>query len=520
MLGKNSRLYNSILNVGTTAMATLFTMLLSIVVRAFLNRNLGTNYVGLTGILTSVITSLSITDLGIDSVFIYLLYKPMADRNTDEIGKLMVLFKRVYMWIGTFFLLLGVICVPFLKYLVGAQAMRIPNIHLIFFLYLLNTGISYFFAAYRVILNADQKYYIIARITFLTTFVTNFLQIIGLLLIKSFVLYVTLLLLSTIATNLIIGSVSIKRYGLRKLPRERINNIKFENDETIPTLIHNTIGGISNKLGVIFVNSSDNIMLANFETLRIVGMYSNYLMITNGVSSLLSKMIASVTASVGNLGSEGNKGKNLTTFVKLTTIINFLVIMAVIPMSLFFGTFINIWVGGKNILPVVPTILITLNCLLAVIRYPALTFIDAFGLQWIQRWKSIVESAVNVGVALILLIVFKMGLNGVLLGTLCSNLLVVNWYEPFLVLREVCGRRYRQYLAEVIPAFALFIGAVLFSLVVLMSGVIGISLWRSLVVIVISEAILLTIVYFVFRNSLGMELITSIFGRFFKRRTV
>lgn len=89
-------------------------------------------------------------------------------------------------------------------------------------------------------------------------------------------------------------------------------------------------------------------MLANFETLRIVGMYSNYLMITNGVSSLLSKMIASVTASVGNLGSEGNEGKNLTTFVKLTTIINFLVIMAVIPMSLFFGTFINIWVGGKT----------------------------------------------------------------------------------------------------------------------------------------------------------------------------
>lgn len=100
------------------------------------------------------------------------------------------------------------------------------------------------------------------------------------------------------------------------------------------------------------------------------------------------------------------------------------------------------------------------------------------------------------------------------------TMLVVNWYEPFLVLREVCGRRYRQYLAEVIPAFALFIGVVLFSLVVLMSGVIGISLWRSLVVIVISEAILLTIVYFVFRNSLGMELITSIFGRFFKRRTV
>ena len=134
--------------------------------------------------------------------------------------------------------------------------------------------------------------------------------------------------------------------------------------------------------------------------------------------------------------------------------------------------------------------------------------------------NACIESAVNVGVALILLIVFKMGLNGVLLGTLCSNLLVVNWYEPFLVLREVCGRRYRQYLAKVIPALALFIGAVLFSLVVLMSGVIGISLWRSLVVIVISEAILLTIVYFVFRNSLGMELITSIFGRFFKRRTV
>lgn len=511
---RNSRLYNSLLNVGTTAVVTLLSMILSMVVRSALNRSLGTDYVGLNGVLTSVISSLSIADLGVDSVFVYLLYKPMADHDREEIDKLMVLFKRVYLIIGSFFLLLGIACIPFLKYLVGHQAMSFPHVRLIFFIFLLNTGLSYFFAAYRIILNADQHYYIIARVTFIITVTTNLLQIAGLLFIKSFVLYSFLLLFNTVTTNLILGRLAIRRYGLRRLPKEHLRNLKFKNDKTVSTLVHNTIGGISNKLGGIFVNSSDNILLANFETLKIVGMYSNYLLVTNAVTSLLSKVLASLTATVGNLGAEGNERKNLDTFLKLTSMMNILVILCVIPMALFFGAFVNLWVGGNNILPELATMLIVINCMLSVARYPALTFIDAFGLQWIQRWKSIVESAVNIGVALFLLIVFKMGLVGVLLGTLCSNLLVVNWYEPYLVLREACGRHYREFIQQLIPAVVLFVLALAFSAAILHSGILGVSVWKSLAMIAVAELCLLAAILVFLRKNSGVQFIFRIFRRF------
>lgn len=490
-------------------------MVLSMIVRAFLNRNLGTSYVGLNGVLTSVITSLSIADLGVDSVFIYLLYKPMAENDSNEILNLMALFKKIYICIGSVFLILGCLCIPFLKYLVGAQAMLVPHIYLIFFLFLLNTGLSYFFAAYRIILNADQKYYVIARITFIVTFLTNVVQILGLLVFKNFILYVTLLLFNTIITNIVIGWISIKRYKLGKLRQKKFSKLQFKNNDTVSTLTHNAIGGISNKLGIIIVNSSDNILLANFETLKIVGMYSNYLLVTNGVTSLLSKAIASITASIGNLGVEGKADRNLSVFIKLTLILNFLVVMAVIPMSLFFSVFINIWVGRENILTELATILIVANCLLSVIRYPALTFIDAFGLQWIQRWKSIVESAVNIIVSFILLYFFKLGLVGVLLGTLASNLLVVNWYEPYLVLREACDRKYYEYLSIVSPMFLLFLVALVYSILMLKLNVIGLSFWRSIIIISISELLLLIVLFFIYKDS---SIIKGLRGRLQKKK--
>lgn len=69
----NSRRQNAIINVITASGVYVFTMLLSLIVRGALSRSLGQDYVGLNGVLTSVITSFAIADLGIDFVFIYLI---------------------------------------------------------------------------------------------------------------------------------------------------------------------------------------------------------------------------------------------------------------------------------------------------------------------------------------------------------------------------------------------------------------------------------------------------------------
>ena len=450
-MSNSSRLNNSIRNAITTGGVYILTMILTMIVRSFLNKTLGPNFVGLNGVLTSVISSLAITDLGIDSVFIFLLYKPIYDNDIYEVEQLMDMFKKLYLLIGFTFIFIGMLGNFILRSLIGVEAMRVPHIRLIYFLFVLNTGLSYFFAAYRVILNADQKYYIISKVTFLVTIISNAMQIWCLISFKNFIVYSCIMLISTFTINLFLAKVSIsiyEKYNLNYSLLPRIKKHQFKNKNTISILIKNTIGGVSNKIGGIIVYASDNILLANFENLKIVGMYSNYLLISQGITSLLSKIVSSVTASVGNLGAEGNREKNLKVYLEFSFFINVMVSYILVTLLIWLSYFIKLWMGKWSVLPELSVILIILNCLLQIIRYPSLTFIDAFGLQWIQKWKSIIESLVNISVSLFLLYKFHLGLVGVLLGTLSSNLLVVNWYEPYIVLKEICDRKFRRYIFQ------------------------------------------------------------------------
>jgi O-antigen/teichoic acid export membrane protein len=484
-----------LVNVTTTGLVYIVTMGLAMIVRMFLNRTLGASAVGLVGVLTSVVTSLSLADLGVDSVFIYLLYRPIAMQAYDEIHALLRLFRRVYIIIGIIFIFAGILMLPFLNVIIGQQAMKIHNVRLIYLIFMLNSGISYFFAYYRTLLNADQRYYVISRVTFIYTLAQSVAQIILLLTVKSILAYVAMLLISTVAINLTLGIVAKKRY----VTVGNLGSSKRKLDkQVVTTLIKNTVGGVSNKLGAIIVTSSDNILLANFVGLREVGMYSNYILITQGVSAFLSKIMASMTSTIGNLGTEQDERRTLDVFLRISFLMNGIVLVIAGPLCLVFSFFIGIWVGEESVLPISSVILIVVNMMLQLIRYPSLTFIDAFGLQWIQKMKSIVEAALNIIVSLILLRVFKLGLNGVLIGTLCSNLLVVNWYEPYIVLRNTCGRRYRAYFKQVVQMFLLLVAEILLAMWLLRLGWIeGLSI-RSFTVIVIEflfQCVFLVIIY-------------------------
>lgn len=510
---ETSRVKNSIKNMGTTTIVYVITMLMSFIVRAVLSRKLGQDYVGLNGVLTSVVSSLSIADLGIDSVFVFLLYEPIAKNRKKTIRALMRLFRKIYLFIGIVFIVIGMLLIPFLKYIIGVQAIQIPQVIGIYVIFILNTGVSYFFAYYRVILNADQKFYIIARITLIVTIFTSFLQIIFLSTLKSFLMYALLLLLCTVVTNVLVGYISIKKYPItRRLGSADLVEEKVDID-TIRVLVKNTIGGISNKLGSIVVFSSDNILLANFTKLKYVGMYSNYLLITNGISSLLIKVIASITASVGSLGTEKSQEKNFDIFCKITFAVNLMVVTILLPTMVGLSTFIKVWVGASYVLPTTSVLLIVINLGLQIVRLPALTFIDAFGLQWIQRWKAVVEALVNIICSLLLLIFLRIGMNGVLIGTLISNLLVVNWYEPYLVLKHTGNAHYREYMAQNIPFIIIYIIQIIIAKKFLDMHMMGRSLWLDVTFEIVIVTLEFCLLYIIFRHDARMKYFVQIFKR-------
>lgn len=137
------------------------------IVIAFLSRKifvilLGAEYLGVNSVFASVLGLLSFAELGIGNVFAYRLYKPLSTDSCDDVAKLMHFYRVAYSIIGTFILILGLGIGPFITQIVVNTPDIKENLTVLYYIFLSNTVLSYFFGAYRKgLLIADQKNYML-----------------------------------------------------------------------------------------------------------------------------------------------------------------------------------------------------------------------------------------------------------------------------------------------------------------------------------------------------------------------
>ena len=195
---------NALRNASVSIVAQVFNMLLSFACRTIFVRLLATEYLGLSGLFANVLSVLSLSELGIGNAIIINLYKPMAQGDETTVCRYMNYYAKAYRTIGLVVLAFGLASTPFLQYIVNTEA-EIPNLRLIYFLFVANSAISYFCAYKRTILTVDQKEYIntINRNVFLL--IQNILQILVLLLTHNYILYVCMMLLCTLLSNVYLG---------------------------------------------------------------------------------------------------------------------------------------------------------------------------------------------------------------------------------------------------------------------------------------------------------------------------
>ena len=86
------------------AMKIMFSQNLRLIVEAvmgFISRTifvtmLGADYLGLNGLFASILSTLSLAELGFGSAIGYHLYKPVSEKNYEEINKLLAFYKKIY----------------------------------------------------------------------------------------------------------------------------------------------------------------------------------------------------------------------------------------------------------------------------------------------------------------------------------------------------------------------------------------------------------------------------------------
>lgn len=427
---RRSRKQASIINFLTAGFAQVTNLVLQFVARTFFIHILGEQYLGLNGLFVNILNVLSFAELGIGSAITFTLYKPLVDGDNNKILSLMQLYRKAYYSIAGIILILGLSIMPFLSVFIKGNTLEVGNIHLAFFLFLLNSVASYLWNYKRSIFFADQRGYINSLNTLFFQVGAQVLQIILLFTTPSYYGYLSVQLLLTICSNLQISRTADKFYPfLRSKKKVKVDK------KTIRYLSKNVIGMMSSKIGGIIVLGTDNLLLSAFLGLIQVAKYSNYTLIINGLTSILNQAISSVTASIGNLKANGNGKKEVQVFYQYFLISSILGFAICVGMITFFPAFISSWVGEKYILDPVTTWLISFNFFIAQLRQPIINFTNAYGLYWEQRYKPFVESGINLVVSLLLITYFDLGIKSVIIGNLCSNLLVNAWWEPLIIFK-------------------------------------------------------------------------------------
>ena len=288
------RIKKSMNNAMFSSANMLLNLVLTFIYRTIFIQTLGIDYLGLNALYTNILMMLSLAELGVGQAIAFSLYKPLASNDTAKINLLIGFYKKVYRYIGCGVLVFGFLVMPFIPGLISTTE-KLQDIYLIFVLFLLNSSITYFWGYKRTLIIADQNEYKLIPYLALSQIVDNSLRISCLIITQSFVFALVIQFVVKLLENIFINHYIDKQY---KYLTTKVGKI---NKEELSVISTNVRAMILHKLGDFFVNGTDNIIISSFIGISILGIYSNYTMLTAVVISFLMLAFNATSASLGNI---------------------------------------------------------------------------------------------------------------------------------------------------------------------------------------------------------------------------
>lgn len=431
------RTENSARNLITALLGQGLGLLVSLFSRIVFIHFLGKEYLGVNGLFTELLTMLSLVELGIGPAIIYSLYKPLAEKDYKKVHALMKIFQKAYIIIGFLVMFLGILTTPFLHYIIK-DIPDVPNIRIVFLLFTLNSSISYFFSYKRSLLIADQHRYIATIYRYGFYIFLNLFQMLFLYFTQNYLLYLILQIIFTLLENIAVSLHSDYIYPfLRNRSSTRIDKA------TASQIIRNTKALVINKIGGMIVFSTDSILISVMVGTVFVGLYSNYQLIIRALKLVIDQVFNSLTASIGNLHVTDTVRKSMQIFNALFFLNFWIFGFCSISLYNLANPFIIIWLGEDLLLPANITLIITINFYIDGMRKATLTFREAFGLYWYDRYKHIFTAIINLSASVVL--VRKFGMAGIFYGTLVSMLSTCFWVEPYVLYKYGFNKKSRIY---------------------------------------------------------------------------
>lgn len=310
MNNRLSRTKAATINSIIASSAQLIQLAMQFISRSVFINVLGAEYLGLNGLFLNLLGYLNFAELGLGAAITFSLFEPLVKNDERQIAAIMNLFRKWYRYIALFVLIGGLILTPFIPKLIHGGGIGLHlNIYIAFLLALSNTVFSYLLTYKRTLLLADQKGYINTLNSVGFNIIGQLLQIVAILLFKSFYLFLIIQAMVMVISNYHVSKVVDKMY-----PYLSIYKHEKVGANVISYMKKNISGMLSAKLGGIIVNGTDNLLLSYYIGLTSVAMYANYTMIITGLTQVMGQLLSAVTASIGNLGASNESPKRKKRF--------------------------------------------------------------------------------------------------------------------------------------------------------------------------------------------------------------
>ncbi len=410
---------------------TILISLIGVIQNKYFVEYLGIEILGILKLFNQLFQYLNIVEMGIGSASAYALYKPLAEKNIDDVSKIVSTIKSIYNRIAITLFGLGLVCTPLLPFFMKMANFN-KSIYFYWILFLINTISTYLYIKYVILFTADQQFIKVKFIQSSSKIFYQILQIIFLMRVSSLYIYIFLLLLDNLTQYIFFKIHYKRRYSYIYTTKERYLGIKSD----IKNLFWHKIGGL-----IVF--NTDLILISKLVSIEIVGIYASYMMIFQILKTIINILYSVLTPKIGKYIAQNDKENIYKSFKEINIVFILLGMILIFPTFKLINVFIELWIGKEFTLENWTIVLMCINYYIDLVRWILEAYKSGFGF-FDDIQSPIFEAVINLVFSIILGI--KYGLDGIIIGTIISNMLVIMIYKPILVFKRCFDKGVREYI--------------------------------------------------------------------------
>lgn len=417
------------LNIYISLLGQAVTLVCGLVVPRILLKAFGSEAYGATASITQFLSYITLLEGGIGGVARAALYKPLAEKDYDTISKVILEIKKFFRTIGIVFFVYVIILAFSFHSIAKVQCFDSITTFMLVIIISLSTFAQYFIGiSYSVLIQADQKSYI-TQVIFSIATIANTVLIVILTKIGCGLVFVKLISSIVFAGRPFLTWIYVKRKY--KLLDVKECNTKYLKEKWT---------GLGQHLAYFVHNNTDIVVLTLFDNLKSVAIYSVYNMVIANIQNVVASFSTGMEAFFGDMIAKGEWkifNEKFSAYETLIAIISCIAFGVTFVLILPFVSLYTKSINDANYIQPVFAFLLIGAILIYCWMLPYNKTVLAAGHFRQTQWGPYGEALINIVVSVIL--VWKLGLIGVAIGTFIATIYCFIFYAVYLV-KNICRR--------------------------------------------------------------------------------